>query len=144
MIPRSHRFHGLNSLRHVYARGQTSRGPLLAIKYIFNNRRQSYRVAVVVSRKVHKSAVVRNRIRRRVYEWVRLRQNDIIQPYDIVITIFSEGVATMDAKALDAMLYEQFARGGLFEPPEVDQQGDKVAGRAIVEQIARTEPKEKS
>jgi ribonuclease P protein component len=133
MISRSHRFHGINSLRHVYARGQTVRGPLIAVKYIFNNKRDSYRAAVVVSRKVHKSAVVRNRIRRRIYEYLRLHEPQLVQPYDIVLTVFSEQVATIDAAALSAMLDEQFERADLFQQPV------GPASHAIVEQIAPPE-----
>jgi ribonuclease P protein component len=68
MISRTNRFHGYNSLRNVYRHGNTARGPLFAVKSLQNPRRKSYRLAVVVSRKVNKSAVARNRIRRRLYE----------------------------------------------------------------------------
>jgi ribonuclease P protein component len=60
MISRAHRFHGYNSLNFVYRNGQTVRGPLFAIKYTINPKRKSYRAAVVVSKKVNKSAVARN------------------------------------------------------------------------------------
>jgi ribonuclease P protein component len=73
MISRSHRFHGYNSLRHVYRHGRMARGSQFAVKAALNPRRQTYRVAVVVSRKVNKSAVARNRMRRRLYELVRVR-----------------------------------------------------------------------
>ncbi|HSW74841.1 MAG TPA: ribonuclease P protein component [Candidatus Saccharimonadales bacterium] len=95
MINRTHRFHGRGSLRFVYQRGKTIRGAYGSLKYIHNSRRQTYRMAVVVSRKVSKSAVVRNRIRRRIYEAVRLRETEIVGPYDIVFTVFSEQLATM-------------------------------------------------
>lgn len=151
MIAQTHRFHGLNALRFAYSRGQTVRGQVLAIKYIFNNKRRLYRAAVVVSRKVHKSAVVRNRIRRRIYEWIRLHQSAISQPYDIVITVYSETVASMDAGALGGMLQEQFERAGLFAESETSGQPNNSgavqratgAEHAIVEQIAPPEPKEK-
>ena len=52
MISQAHRFHGRNSLRFVYQRGQQVRGGALSLRYASNPRRQSYRMAVVVSRKV--------------------------------------------------------------------------------------------
>ncbi len=110
MILRSHRFHGYNALRHVYSRGQTTRGSLFAIKYIVNQRRSDYRAAVVVSRKVHKSAVVRGRIRRRIYEIIRLHQDSIGQPYDIVITAFSDVLATMPAAELQKSIVDAFKK----------------------------------
>lgn len=108
MIHRSHRFHGYNSLRYVYQHGQTVRGPIIAIKYAENSRRQQYRVAVVVSKKVSKSAVARNRIRRRLFEAVRAYSSQITKPYDIVITVFHEQVKDMPAKELQLMVKAQF------------------------------------
>jgi ribonuclease P protein component len=66
------------------------------------SRRGDYRLAVVVSRKVHKSAVVRNRIRRRVYETMReLKKEDQANwPFDMVLTAYSETLADMPAKEL--------------------------------------------
>lgn len=95
MISRLNRFHGLGSLRFVYRTGKTVRVPWCAIKYGRNQRIKSFRVAVVVSKKVSKSAVVRNRIRRRVYEVVRMHEAHITEPYDVVITVFSDQAAEM-------------------------------------------------
>lgn len=92
MIARKHRFHGYGSLRNVYQNGRAVRGPLSSLKYLRNDRRNSYRAAVVVSKKVNKSAVVRNRIRRRVYETIR--QNIVTgEPYDLVVTVYSDQLA---------------------------------------------------
>ncbi len=113
MITRPHRFHGHNSLRHVYSRGQIVRSPELAIKFLRNDRRSTYRVAVVVSRKVHKSAVVRNRIRRRIYEIIRGQVDATMQPYDIVITVFSDVIATMEAAQLQALIAAQLRKADI-------------------------------
>jgi len=95
MISRQHRFHGLNSLRTVYKYGQTVRNPQIALKYNLNPKRQTYRCAVVVAKKVEKSAVKRNRIRRRVFEIVRSVEPAITQPYDLVFSIYSADVVDM-------------------------------------------------
>lgn len=72
----------------------------MGLKFIKKDSDKPYRVAVVVSKKVSKSAVTRNRIRRRVYESVRNTQN--INPgTDIIITIFSDQVKDMPAKKLN-------------------------------------------
>ena len=99
MIARKHRFHGYASLRYVYRNGTVVRGQSGTLKYARNSRRKNYRVAVVVSKKVSKSAVVRNRIRRRIYEAVRV---NIVadEPYDLVFTVFSDQVAEMPASEL--------------------------------------------
>src|SRR5581483_3048328 len=107
MITRRHRFHGLNSLRYVYQNGRTIRGPFFSVKVASNPRRNTYRVAVVVSRKVHKSAVARNRIRRRLYEAVRSLEADINQPYDIVLTVFNESLLEEPPASLSKQVKKQ-------------------------------------
>lgn len=92
MISFNHRFHGLNALRYVYAEGKTVRTSTLGLKFAINKRRSEFRVAVVVSKKISKSAVKRNRIRRRLYEIVRSHQSAITEPYDIAITVYSDSI----------------------------------------------------
>ena len=72
----------------------------LSLRYAPNPKRESYRLAAVVSKKVSKSAVVRNRIRRRVYEHVRILFGSQSIPYDLLITVFDERVATLPAAEL--------------------------------------------
>lgn len=100
MIQRAHRFHGRKSLGLVYRHGQMVRTPHVALKYIQNSRTPEYRVAVVVSRKVSKSAVVRNRIRRRIYESVRSLEAAITGSYDLVFLVREAELAKLRAKEL--------------------------------------------
>jgi ribonuclease P protein component len=100
MIGSAHRFHGRSSLRFVYQRGQMVRAPQVALRYARNDRQKQYRVAVVVSRKVSKSAVRRNRVRRRVYEIVRKQAPQISGPFDLIFTVYDETVADMPTAAL--------------------------------------------
>jgi ribonuclease P protein component len=106
MIARTHRFHGRGSLHFAYQKGHTVRGPYSSLKFAHNVRRTKYRVAVVVSKKVHKSAVVRNRIRRRIYEVVRATVA-ADQPYDLIFTAFSEKLADMSAPELQKTIFTQ-------------------------------------
>ena len=99
MISHLFRFHGYNALLPVYRRGVAVRGSLLSLKYLPRKPGSPYRAAVVVSKKVHKSAVVRNRIRRRVFELVR-RQQASLPAVDIVITVFSDQVAQLPSAQL--------------------------------------------
>lgn len=100
MVESSNRFHGTNSLNYVYRQGQTLRSKYFSIKFAPNSRRQTYRVAVVVSKKISKSAPVRNRIRRRLYELVRVEIADKLSNLDIVITVFDEETAKLSAPEL--------------------------------------------
>jgi ribonuclease P protein component len=117
MIGRQHRFHGHTSLRYVYKHGQTMRGPLFSTKFAVNDRRKDFRVAVVVSKKVSKRAIVRNRIRRRFYELIRIRKSQIMKPYDIVITVYNEQLANMPAQELERLLVEQLVSASVFAKP---------------------------
>lgn len=104
MIARAHRFHGYGSLRGVYQRGQTARTSSVNLKFMNRGPNRPYRVAVVVSRKVHTSAVVRNRIRRRIYEVVRQAENTIPPGTDLVFTVFNDRVAEIDAAELQPVI----------------------------------------
>ena len=112
MIKSTHRFHGRSSLRFVYQRGQVVRGDLLSLRYTGNDRQKSYRVAVVVSRKVSKSAVVRNRIRRRMYEIVRKNAGRIAGAYDLVFTIYGQEAAEMSHATLQKIVIGQLTKAG--------------------------------
>ena len=101
MISFKHRFHGHNSLRFVYSHGKTVRSSVLAVRVAENSHRQLYRCAVVVSKKISKSAVKRNRMRRRIYEIIRRNEQDLVGAYDIVVTVYSDQVATMPAHDLE-------------------------------------------
>lgn len=114
MISRSHRFHGHNSLRNVYRGGRITRGPLFSVQTAINPRRHSYRAAVVISRKVHKSAFVRNRIRRRLYEIVRNLEKDIKQPHDIVLTVFHSTVLEETHQNLARQVKKQFQEANIL------------------------------
>lgn len=113
MISKQHRFHGYNKLTAVYRRGQTARGPFMTLKHLDNPKRSDYRLAVVVSRKVSKSAVVRNRIRRRIFELYRRRSSHFVRHPDMVVTVFSEQIATMDHVALAKMVDDQLRQSGV-------------------------------
>jgi ribonuclease P protein component len=91
------------------------RSSAFAVKSMLNSRRKSYRVAVVVSRKVHKSAVTRNRIRRRLYAAIRDLQDQINDPFDIVLTVFSDSILDETPKSLAHQLKRQFQKSGIVE-----------------------------
>jgi ribonuclease P protein component len=102
MISQRHRFHGRASIQRLYKNSKMVRSGTLSVHYTLNSRRNSYRVAVVVSRKVSKSAVIRNRIRRRIYEHVRIMfiSNASGTPYDLMVTVFDARFATVPAQEL--------------------------------------------
>ena len=114
MISYKHRFHGYGSLKYAYRNGKTVRGPLFAVKYTLNPKRTEYRLAVVVSKKISKLAVKRNRMRRRLYEAVRLVESEITEPYDIVITVFSDQVVDVPNDELMSAVRAQLKQAGVI------------------------------
>jgi ribonuclease P protein component len=104
MISRSHRFHGQKDLLRVYRRGQTYRQGPCALKISYNQNGAGYRLAVVVSKKVSKSAVARNRIRRRIFEAVRRQEQLISGTPDIVITVFSDQLKELPAQEIERLV----------------------------------------
>jgi ribonuclease P protein component len=102
MLKKLYRFHGYGSVRAVYAKGKTVRGGQLGLKYALRGSDKAPRVAVVVSKKVNKSAVVRNRIRRRIYEIIRTSLADLPKGTDLVFTVYGEQLADMPTEKLSA------------------------------------------
>ncbi len=92
MLPQKHRFHGRAALRRVFLKGQTKRSRNFIIKYVATQPDRPTRVAVVVSKKIYKSAVKRNRIRRRIFNIVRHEQKLEKLGYDTIITVISQDV----------------------------------------------------
>lgn len=70
------------------------------------NERGFTRVAVVVSKKVNKTAVGRNRIRRRVYEAIRKNFEYLPEKTDYIFVIFSRDFMTMPYSELEKILGE--------------------------------------
>jgi len=101
MIRRGNRFHGRGAIQRLYKAGASVRTSSLSLKYAPSNR-PDYRLAVVVSKKIHKSAVVRNRIRRRIYENVRILSGSFVRPYDLLITVYDESIASIPAEKLQS------------------------------------------
>ena len=115
MLSFAHRFHGHGSLRFVYKNGQAIRSRLITIKYTNNPHRTQSRFAVVVSKKVHKGAVGRNRMRRRVYEIVRAELANIPHAHDVAIMIFSSEVMTLPAEELHETIRQLFTQADLYK-----------------------------
>ena len=76
MLNKKYRFHSRGGVRYVYQKGKTIRSPKMSLVFL-DNERGFTRVAVVVSKKIEKSAVKRNQIRRRIYEALRLNSSSV-------------------------------------------------------------------
>ena len=99
MLTKDQRFHGHNSLRPVYNKGRSVYSRRLKFMWLPTNKSTS-RAAVVVSKKVHKSAVVRNRIRRRLYAQLAQLFKSARQSADIVVVVSDVSLATVPEQQL--------------------------------------------
>lgn len=115
MLASDNRFHGPNSLRFVYKNGETAHSRIFKVKYVNNPRRKTPRFAIVVSKKVHKSAVGRNRIRRRFYEAIRQELPNIKQDMDIVVLIVSGEALAMPFTDITTQIHEVFREANLYK-----------------------------
>ena len=115
MLSNENRFHGPNSLRYVYRNGQTVHSHVCKIKYTKNQKRDTPRFAIVVSKKVHKSAVGRNLIRRRFYEVLREYLPRIAPDTDIVIIVVSGEALTLSYNEIQTTLRQLLVEANLYE-----------------------------
>ncbi len=115
MISSLFRFHGHGSLRYVYTNGKAVRSQLFTVKFVANSRRRHPRFSVVVSKKVIKSAVGRNRIRRRLYEYLRLNTPRLNGVYDIVIICTSAELRTLPFAQINEQLTQLFDKADLYK-----------------------------
>ncbi len=77
---------------------------------------EDYQLAVVVSKKVNKSAVVRNRIRRRIYEIIRLARKDVPNPwpYQMILSVHKDEPATLPAGELKKQVLNLLKKAGVI------------------------------
>ena len=113
MLQQRYRFHGYGGLRYLYRHASAERSRLLTVKYVANRRRRMPRIAVVVSKKVHKSAVGRNRIRRRVYEILRQHVPYFTGVYDVALIITSSEVLATPHDDLALVVKNLLVRAGI-------------------------------
>lgn len=106
MLAKKHRFYGQGGIRYLNRKGAVLRGSQFTIKYVRNRRPGTYRAAVVVSKKVTKSAPKRNRIRRRIYELLRTQGVPYITGHDVAIIVVNDKPAIMSHDELSTALVD--------------------------------------
>ena len=103
MLSKKYRFHSRGGVKWVYQHGKTVRTAKMSLVFVPNERGFT-RVAGVVSKKVEKTAVGRNRIRRRVYEALRRNFELVPKKRDYVFVVYSKEVMKMPFGELEGML----------------------------------------
>lgn len=119
MIAANYRFHGHGSLNYLFRNGKTARNGRILVRSVPNKRRSDSRVAVIVGKKVAKSAVVRNRIRRRVFEVVRKNWTRIVPQTDFAVTVLSADMAVLPSVDVERSVLEVLRRAGVYQTGEI-------------------------
>ena len=102
MLSSKYRFHSRGGVKYTYQKGKTIRTPKLSLVFA-PNKKQRY--AVVVSKKVLKTAVGRNLIRRRLYESISLGFDPNLK-LDCIFVIYSKDFINMDFNQIKSLVKE--------------------------------------
>lgn len=113
MLPAKHRLRRKTDIELVFAKGKSVFDPLCGARFRKTDLPDT-RFAVVVGTKVSKSAVVRNRLRRRVREVVHHRLSDIVGGYDVMLLVRSEAKAARFPD-LEAHVTHTLRKAGLLQ-----------------------------
>ncbi len=89
MLPIKNRLKKKKDFEKVLKEGKSVKWDGLALKYCSNSFKES-RFGIIVSKKVSKKAVVRNKIKRRIREILRRELEKIKKSQDIVFFVFPE------------------------------------------------------
>ena len=105
MLSKRYRFHSRGGVRYTYQHGKSLRRSNMTLVHAKNTRGKE-RYAVVVSKKVAKSAVQRNRIRRRVYEAIRLvkLEKNLSTAKDNIFVVYTKDIERMPFKNLKDLI----------------------------------------
>ena len=110
MLARNYRLRQPADIARVYRRGRYAGGPHFQVKVLVSKYPAS-RATVVVSKKVAKSAVVRNRIRRRLSAQLEQLWQTVKPGCDIVVSVRLD-LAELSPAELAAELKRQLERCG--------------------------------
>ncbi|MBU1178164.1 ribonuclease P protein component [Patescibacteria group bacterium] len=89
MLPLANRLQKDNDFARVHRHGRFFKHQFIAIKSLKNNQPQS-RFGFLVGIKVSKKATVRNKVKRRLREVIRLALADIKPGFDVVVMVRPE------------------------------------------------------
>lgn len=123
MLPRINRLNKDQEIKDLNKKGKSFFLPEFVIKYYQNNEKVS-RFAFVVSTKVDKRAVVRNRLTRRLRESVRSLLPQI-KPGYLVLIIAKKKALELDFSTIKQQMSFAFSKIKIYRPKGDHPLGDK-------------------
>ena len=113
MIARPYRLRTAADFNKTYQRGRSINADAMYIKH-YQSHLANSKVAVVVSKKVSKKAVVRNRCKRRVIEVVRKSWQHVLPGHNLIITI-KQDISKLPAPEVEAIVVDIIKRAKLWQ-----------------------------
>jgi len=114
MLPRYNRLAKKKEIDLVFKKGRSSYNKSLGVKCLINNNLTYNRFAVVVSNKVSKKAVIRNKIKRRIREIIKKELIKMVVGRDLII-ITLPVIAEKNFTEIQQELCGIFARLSLYK-----------------------------
>lgn len=114
MLPKENRLKKQKDFERVYKQGRGFKQDFLFLKITANDL-EITRFGLVVSRKISKKAVIRNRLKRRLREIIRLRLEKIKKGKDVVLITLS-GVEKKEYAEIEQVVEKLFKKAGLINP----------------------------
>ena len=112
MLPQPNRLRKTNDFKRVFKNGKGVKADNMFVK-VRPNKEGTIRIGIIVSKKVAKKAVDRNRIRRILSEGVRTHIHKIKQGRDIVMVVLP-GFNLQGTKDAEKTVYTLFKKLALF------------------------------
>lgn len=112
MLPKLNRLKKKKDFEKVFKSGKGVNLNLIALKFNKNGLKSS-RFGFIVSSKVSKKAVVRNKIKRRLRESVKKKIDDVKKGLDIILITFP-ALKNKDFQEIDEIVEKLFKRAGIL------------------------------
>lgn len=113
MLPKANRLKKKKDIKRVLKEGETFKEDFLILKMIKNGLKNS-RFAFIISQKISKKAVLRNKIKRRLRELVRLKIKKIKGGWDLIF-LGTPGLEEKDFWELEEVINKLFKKANLYE-----------------------------
>lgn len=114
MLAKPHRLKKKKDIQRVFSQGVHAREGAILVKFCVSKELDS-RFGIVVSKKVSRSAVKRNRIRRVISEFLRLNLSGFSQTKDVVVIVLpGKNIAQYNAKEIRESVLSALQKASLL------------------------------
>ena len=113
MLPSENRLRLQKDFKYIFKKGRTVNSSALLIKTV-KKQAPKNRFGIIISNKISKKAVERNKIRRRIKSWINKNQTKIKKGFDIII-ITKKSIVDYSYLETEQDLLKIFKKAGLIK-----------------------------